>query len=126
MNPLAQIFITLAVLFHVGFFALESLAFRNRRVQAIFAVPAQSAEAIRPWAMNQGYYNVFLAAGPAAGLVLHHTGHDAGGSALAVYGCAFMAACGVVLIATDRRLWRGAVLQSVPPIVALIALAPWQ
>lgn len=123
MNPLAQVFIVLAVLSHVGFFVLESLAFRHRRVRAIFAVPAQSAEAVRPWARNQGYYNVFLAAGPATGLVLHHAGHGAAGLALALYGCAFMAACGVVLIATDRRLWRGALLQSVPPIVALIALA---
>jgi putative membrane protein len=123
VNLLAQIFIVLAVLCHVGIFALESLSFRHSRVQAIFGVPAQSSATVRVWAMNQGFYNLFLAAGPAAGLVLHYAGEGAAGRALAIYGCAFMAACGVVLLGTSRRLWRGAALQSGPPLVALIALA---
>jgi putative membrane protein len=122
MNPVAQAFIVLAVLCHIGFFALESLLFRHPRVRAIFAVPAQASDAVRPWALNQGFYNLFLAAGPAAGLALHLAGHDTAGRTLAVYGCAFMAACGVVLLGTNRRLWRGAALQSVPPLIALIAL----
>jgi putative membrane protein len=123
VNLLAQVFIVLAVLCHVGFFALESLLFRRRWVQATFAVPAQATDAVRPWALNQGFYNLFLAAGPAAGLVLHYAGQDPAGRTLAIYGCAFMAACGVVLLGTNQRLWRGAALQSVPPLVALIALA---
>jgi putative membrane protein len=77
---------------------------------------------VRLWAFNQGFYNLFLAAGPAAGLIAHYAGHQSVGRALLIYGCAFMAACGVVLFISDRRLWRSMIGQSGPPFTALIAV----
>ena len=59
--------------------------------------------------------------GPVAGLIAYHAGQVSAGRALVIYGCAFMAACGVVLFISDRRLWRGMVGQSAPPLIALIA-----
>jgi putative membrane protein len=49
------------------------------------------------------------------------SGHGSVGRALVVYSCAFMAACGLVLFASDRRLWRGAIGQTVPPLIAVLA-----
>ncbi len=121
MNLVAQIFAIVAVLFHVMAFVMESFLFHRRDVQVFMLGHPEPSPAVRLWAFNQGFYNLFLAAGPVAGLIAYHGGHVQTGRALVIYGCAFMAACGVVLFASDRRLWRGMLGQSGPPLIALIA-----
>jgi putative membrane protein len=121
VNLVVQIFAAVAVLFHVVAFLLETVLFHRPDVQRLLVRRRDDAAGVRIWAFNQGFYNLFLAAGPAAGLIAYHAGHSSAGRALVVYGCAFMAACGVVLFVSDRRLWRGALGQSGPPLVALIA-----
>jgi putative membrane protein len=73
------------------------------------------------WAFNQGFYNLFLAAGAIGGVIAAHAGHPTAGRALTLYACGFMAAAGAVLAVSDRRLWRGALGQAVPPLIALVA-----
>ncbi len=121
MNLVAQLFAMVAVIFHVVAFVLESFLFHRPSVQAFLLGKPEPAAGVRLWAFNQGFYNLFLAAGPGAGLIAHYAGHDSVGRALVIYGCAFMAACGVVLFVSDRRLWRGMIGQSGPPLIALIA-----
>ena len=122
MNLVTQLFAWIAVLFHVAAFVMESVLFERPAVQRILlGRPEQAPPGVRLWAFNQGFYNLFLAAGPAAGLIAGYAGNDSVGKALVVYGCAFMAACGVVLFVSDRRLWRGMLGQSGPPLIALIA-----
>lgn len=122
MNLVTQLFAWIAVLFHVAAFVMESVLFERPAVQRILLGRPEPAPGVRLWAFNQGFYNLFLAAGPAAGLIAGYTGHDSVGRALVIYGCAFMAACGVVLFVSDRRLWRGMLGQSGPPLIALIAV----
>jgi putative membrane protein len=122
MNLVTQLFATIAVLFHVTAFVLESFLFHRPSVQTFLLGKPEPAAGVRLWAFNQGFYNLFLAAGPAAGLVAYYAGHESVGRALLIYGCAFMAACGVVLFISDRRLWRSMLGQSGPPLIALIAL----
>lgn len=121
MNLVTQLFAVIAVLFHVVAFVLESLLFHRPNVQTFLLRRRESSAGVRLWAFNQGYYNLFLAAGPAAGLIAYYTGYQSIGRALVIYGCAFMAACGVVLFISDRRLWSGMIGQSGPPLIALIA-----
>ncbi|HEU5110334.1 MAG TPA: DUF1304 domain-containing protein [Micromonosporaceae bacterium] len=120
MSVVTQVFAVVAVVFHVTAFVLESFLFRRTAVQVFLLGKPEPAPGVRLWAFNQGFYNLFLAAGPAAGLIAYHAGRVDVGRALVIYGCAFMAACGVVLFASDRRLWRGMLGQSVPPLVALV------
>ena len=122
MNIVAQLLAIVAVLFHVVAFVMESLLFSRPAVRAAFGVRPESADGVRPWAFNQGFYNLLLAAGPVAGLIAHYAGQEAAGRALVIYGCALMAVCGLVLVATNRKMWRGAVGQSGPPVLALLAL----
>lgn len=122
MNLVTQLSATIAVLFHVVAFVLESLFFHRPSVQTFLLGKPEPAAGVRLWAFNQGFYNLFLAAGPVAGLIAYHAGHESVGRALVIYGCAFMAACGVVLFISDRRLWRSMLGQSGPPLIALIAL----
>jgi putative membrane protein len=121
MNLVTQIFAVVAALFHVGAFVMESLMFDRPAVQRILLGRTESAPGVRLWAFNQGFYNLFLAAGPVAGLIASGMGHESVGRALVVYSCAFMAACGVVLFISNPKLWRGMVGQSGPPLIALIA-----
>lgn len=121
MNLVTQVFSIVAVLFGVMAFVLESFLFHRTDVQTFLLGRPEPAEGVRLWAFNQGFYNLFLAAGPAAGLIAHHAGYTAVGRALVIYGCAFMAGCGIVLFISNRKLWRSMIGQSGPPLIALIA-----
>jgi putative membrane protein len=121
MNAVTQIFAILAGLFHVLTFAMESLLFRRPQVQRLFLGNAQADPGVYLWAFNQGFYNLFVAAGAIGGVVAAHAGHPTAGRAVTLFACGVMAAAGVVLFASERRLWRGALAQAVPPLVALAA-----
>ncbi len=112
----------LAILFHVAAFAMESLLWEKPFVRKIFRQDEAAAKTTRALAFNQGFYNLCLALGMATGLRLFFAGARAGGAAL-IAGCAgtmVVAAC--VLVATDRKFLRGALLQGLPPLAALCAL----
>ena len=120
MSVIAQIFVVVAGLFHVAVFALESLLFSRPSMYKRFLVKDEAdAAAARPWAFNQGFYNLFLAIGALGGLIW---GGDKG-HAIALFACACMAGAGLVLVASDRRMVRAAATQAVPPILALVLAA---
>jgi putative membrane protein len=120
VNTIAQIFIALAGVFHLAVFAMESLLFKKPSTYQRFLVPNDAeAEIARPWAFNQGFYNLFLALGALGGLIF---GGDKG-HAIALFAAACMAGAGIVLLASDRRMARSAALQSVPPIIGLVLAA---
>lgn len=72
---MAQVFVLVAVLFHVVAFVLESFLFHRADVQTFLLGKPEPAHGVRLWAFNQGFYNLFLAAGPAAGLVAYYAGY---------------------------------------------------
>ena len=78
----------LAAAAHCYFFALESLRFDRPATWQIFGVPdAEAAAAARPWAYNQGFYNLFLAVVTGLGVALAALGHTTVGVTLIVFGC---------------------------------------
>ena len=110
-----------AALIHVWFFALESLLFSRPTVFRRFGLrSAEDAAIVRPMAFNQGFYNLFLAAGIVVGLVLVAGGQRETGRAIVIFACACMAGAGIVLVATDRRFLRAAAIQAGPPLLALV------
>jgi putative membrane protein len=120
VSVLAQVFVVLAGVFHLAVFAMESLLFRRPSTYRRFRVKDDAeAAVVRPWAFNQGFYNLFLALGALGGLI---AGGDEG-HAIALFSCACMAAAGIVLIASDRRMAQAAASQAVPPILALVLAA---
>jgi putative membrane protein len=113
-----------AALLHVAFFLLESILWMRPAVHLrAFRVPTERAEAVRLFAFNQGFYNLFLAAEVGVGLGLLSAGHAAAGAALVAFACASMVGAALVLAASSPGSWRGAVLQGLPPALALAALA---
>jgi putative membrane protein len=127
MSPIAQALALLAAVLHVGFFYLESIAFRRPRTWARFGLANQAeADLLRPMAFNQGFYNLFLALGVVGGLVLVDFASGAAVSAgvgITKFSLACMVLAGCVLLATGRRFRRAAMMQALPPALALVASA---
>ncbi|WP_433012421.1 DUF1304 domain-containing protein [Kribbella sp. CA-294648] len=120
MNTIAQIFVVLAGVFHLGVFAMESLLFLKPSTYKRFGVPNEAEAMIaKPWAYNQGFYNLFLALGALGGLV---AGGDKG-HAISLFACACMAGAGIVLVASNRRMVQAAAMQAGPPILAIVLAA---
>jgi putative membrane protein len=121
MALVAQIFAVLAAVGHLAAFLMESFLFDRPAVQRLLLRQSEPSRGVRLWAFNQGFYNLFVAAGAIIGVVVWASGNDTVGRTLVIYTCAFMAAAGVVLFVSDRRLWTGMLGQSVPPLIGLMA-----
>ena len=122
MPALAQAAALLAALIHVFFFLLESVWFGRPDVWKRFGLAsAEQASVVRPMAFNQGFYNLFLALGVLAGLLLIITGKEVAGEAIVLFACAIMVGAGAVLLVTSRRFLVSAAIQAGPPLVAVIA-----
>ena len=110
-----------AALIHLWFFALESVLFSRPTVFRRFGLrSAEDAAIVRPMAFNQGFYNLFLAAGIMGGLILLAAGQREPARAIVLFACACMVSAGIVLYATDRRFLTAAAIQAGPPLLALV------
>jgi putative membrane protein len=122
MPTLAVTAAAIAAGIHVWFFGLESLLFERATVFRRFGIrSAEDAAIVRPMAFNQGFYNLFLAAGIGGGLLLIATGQETAGRAIVLFACACMVGAGIVLLATNRRFLTAAAVQAGPPLVTLVA-----
>jgi len=123
MHVISQIAAILAGLVHIFIFYLEAVAFSKPSTYRRFMITDEKeAGTIAPWAFNQGFYNLFLAIGTIAGSIIWMTGRIHSGRSLVGFGCACMLAAALVLIGTDRRMTRAAVMQGLFPLVALATL----
>ena len=119
MHPLAITAAVLAAAIHVWFFAMESLWFMRPSVFRRFGLAtAAEARTVCTFAFNQGFYNLFLAAGAVGGVLLALTGNAGAGVPVVLFACGSMVAAGAVLFRFNRR---GAILQLIPPLVAVVA-----
>lgn len=112
-----------AALVHIYIFYLESFAWTDRKTLATFGMTAEQAEAMRPMALNQGFYNLFLAIVTAVGIVFTATGSTAVGAALVLAGTGSMAAAALVLVISDPTKRDAALKQGLVPLLAIIAVA---
>lgn len=115
---------TLAALAHVYIWMLESLLWGRPSVRRMFGVRTDAeAETLRPMAYNQGFYNLFLALGAIAGIVLAWSEPRTEGLVLAAFSCMCMALAALVLVASAPRMLRAALIQGVVPLIAVGFLA---
>jgi len=123
MLTVALVFAGLAALVHVYIFWLETVVFETAG-RKTFGVSAADAAIMKPWAYNQGFYNLFLAIGTGVGVAISGANRDAG-VALVVLGVGSMLAAALVLITSDPSKARGAVVQGLFPLLGLMSLAIW-
>jgi len=122
MPLVAQLAALLAAAIHVWFFVVESLLFGRPGVAARFGLRTdEQIAAVRPMAFNQGFYNLFLAIGIAAGVAQIAAGADVAGRAVVLFCCLCMLWAGIILLVTSRRFLQAALVQLVPPLIAIVA-----
>ena len=123
MHPLAALAAIVAGAVHVWFFAMESLWFLRPSVWRRFGLASDAdARVVKSWAYNQGFYNLFLAAGVAIGLGLVAAGDAAAGRALVLFACGSMLAAAIVLVLHRRELLGAGLVQGLPPLVAILGI----
>jgi putative membrane protein len=113
-----------AGILHVLFFLQESVWWMRPAIhQRVFGLSLEQARTTRLLAFNQGFYNLFLAAGILLGLGLLATGHATAGQTLVAFCSVAMLGAALVLLGSKPALWLGALIQGLPPALALVALA---
>ena len=123
---LATVFGSLAALLHVYIFVMESVQWSQPRIWKRFGVPNQAtADATKPMAYNQGFYNLFLAIGAILGIVLFWAGGpgtagDIAGRALVLFSLASMVAAALVLLTTGMKYLRPALIQGTLPLIGFV------
>ena len=119
-----SVFALVAALIHLYIFFLESVLWSRPSTMRTFGVrDAKDAETLRGMAFNQGFYNVFLALGTGIGLVLLGTGFSReGGIAIAMFALGSMLLAAVVLVASNPKMLRAALIQGAAPLLAVLFL----
>ena len=118
-----QVLAGLAALIHVYIWVLESVLWSKPSTYRTFGVrSAEEAETLRPMAYNQGFYNLFLAFGVFIGIVLTWVDeYRTAGLAVMIFACLSMVLAAIVLITSNRRMARAALVQGTFPALALVA-----
>ena len=109
----STIAIVVVAALHTGFFVLESVLWTSTKVMRIFGNTEEEAQTTRALALNQGFYNL----GVAALLMWFHTTDNTAG----VMGILLFIA-GMGLVGAITVNWRIIPFQSVPAIAALLFL----
>lgn len=113
----------LAGLLHVYIFVMESLRLTAPRTMQTFGIRSrEDAEIIRPWAYNQGWYNLLIGLQVLIGVGLLWASPTVG-LTLLTSGAAIMLGAALVLITSDRTKTRAAISQGLFPALTLIAVA---
>jgi putative membrane protein len=119
----ALVFAALAALVHVYIWVLESLLWTAPRTRAVFGTSEEEAATTKLLALNQGFYNLFLAAVTVVGIIAFAVGCAAVGSALVFAGAGSMVLAAVVLLASSPDKARSALVQGTFPLIAVVLLA---
>ena len=122
---IAVVFAVLAALLHIAIFGMESVLWARPTVWRRFGVKSQAdADTLQPMAYNQGFYNLFLALGTIAGLLLLLAPPVSNvGVGLLVLALASMLLAAIVLVTSNPKMARAALTQGITPLIALVFLA---
>jgi putative membrane protein len=114
------VFAGLAALVHVYIFTMESLTWTSPRTRATFGTTPEEADTTKLLALNQGFYNLFLAIVTGVGIAAVAMGNKAIGAALIFAGVGSMGLAAVVLLISARDKARAALVQGLFPAIAIV------
>ncbi len=116
-------FFAIAALIHVGFFIFQSFWLQKDQAQSFLKISASEHQAIKVWAFNQGFYNLFLAAGVLIGLYFVLKLQVMMAGVMTSFAGVCMIIAGVVLWFSSPKLRKFAYLQALPPFLGFVFLA---
>ena len=118
---IGSLFAMIAAAIHVVIFVLESFRWNLPQTWRMFGIRSQEdASRTEFLAYNQGFYNLFLAIGAALGALFHFE-NTVAAFTLTLFSCSSMVLAAVVLVTASRSSLRPALIQGVPPLVAVIS-----
>ena len=130
MNIAALVFINLTIFIHIFIFIGESLLWMTPLIYekvvskidvATTASSYEQAQILEVLFFNQGFYNLLIALGGIAALILYRFGKTQEAIALVSYICLFAMAAGAALAASTTA-YPAASIQGLPPFFALLCL----
>ncbi|TFB80819.1 DUF1304 domain-containing protein [Terrimesophilobacter mesophilus] len=123
MQVLAVVLAVIAAVIHIAIFALESVLWAKPAIWRRFGLKSQAdADVVEPMAFNQGFYNLFLALATVLGLLLLGWGNPVAGKWVVLVALSSMVLASIVLLITERRMWRAALIQGVAPLLGIAFL----
>ncbi|HEX9087568.1 MAG TPA: DUF1304 domain-containing protein [Arthrobacter sp.] len=121
MTLASLVFVLLAALLHVYIFTMESITWTRPATWKRFSITSQAdANTTRTLAYNQGFYNLFLAAGALAGAGAVALGYPDVGWTLVFSSCGSMLLAAIVLALSGRKYLRAAATQGATPLLAVV------
>jgi putative membrane protein len=119
---LSFLFFTLAAVIHIYFFILESFLYQKPDGYKYFRTNPSEHAPTKIWALNQGFYNLFLAIQMLIGLGFVTAGNPKTAGILVGLSGLFMIMAGLVLYVSNPPMRRGAYIQILPPAVGFLLL----
>ena len=121
MPTISILFATIAALFHVLFFLMESVFWMNPKVHKTFGMKnIDEAASFKLSFFNQGFYNLFLAIGVFVGIYLLQGELELAGKTLILFCCYSMLAASIVLFISKPGMLRGVFIQGLCPLIAIV------
>ncbi|MBW0433072.1 DUF1304 domain-containing protein [Leptospira yasudae] len=107
---------------HVWIFLMESVLWMKPTIHRRFGVTDKKlAEAMKGVFLNQGFYNLFLAIGALYGAAFFDL-HANYAPAIMIFSCLSVFGAGVVLFASKPSMARAAIIQGLPPLIAIVLI----
>ena len=119
----ARIIAGIVGLLHIWIFVMESILWMRPAIFKRFGVRTrEEAETLKTAFLNQGFYNLFLATGALLGAILFEM-KPGFAPPIMVFACASIVGAGLVLLFSGgKKLMRAAIIQGLPPLIAIILL----
>jgi putative membrane protein len=111
----------ITALLHCLFFKIESIDFMKRGVLRRFGLSQTQGETVRIWALNQGFYNLFLALGLFYSLYLMHFTSNIEGKLLAQFILLSLTGAGIVLGVSSPKKYAVALFQGAPAFIGFVS-----
>lgn len=116
-------FFVLSAFIHLGFFVLEVFILPSTKGAKWLKASDDLHRRLRPWMLNQGFYNLFLVILIVVGIYHIHTLQVRVAGLLIGLAGLFMITAGLVLGVTQPHLRKWAYWQAIPPLLGFIFLS---
>ncbi|HEY4964203.1 MAG TPA: DUF1304 domain-containing protein [Candidatus Saccharimonadales bacterium] len=115
-----SVMISIAAIFHMYIFILESVKWSNPKTWKAFSLPSQEhADIIHSMAFNQGFYNLFLALGATIGVTTLGLNSTIAFT-LMIFASSCMIGAGLVLFFSVKTSRKAAIIQAGPPLLGVL------
>lgn len=112
----------IAAVIHFLFFIFESFVFQKPGAEKLLKLTPEQHKAVKPWAFNQGFYNLMLSLGTFLGLYFVLSKKVMMAGLITSFTGASMIVAGIVLWFSVPTFRKSALVQILPPALGFVFL----